>query len=317
MRIRVLDRIVAALAGLLLVAGAAIVVVDGFLGENVLAFFQRLFASQKVIPVICKAVAVAVLMALAVGCFSVTIRRRSDRKAVSQRTENGELAISMKAIEGLVQKCVETHHELQTASLQLENDRGGLRILLRVATGSSVSIPLVVEALQKQLKQYITACTGLEVKEVCVLVDTAQAQVAKSPFDLPDLLAAAPGVEALPAESKAEPEKKLLHQRLFEEKEAPASVPPVEEKPVEPAPETSEQPSEEPAEAAPEAAEPPVEPQAPAASAEQSLPQEPMPPVEVTEPQAPAEPAEPEEPTTEEAPEEEHPTAEVTVDANV
>lgn len=274
MRIRVLDRIVAALAGLLLVAGAAIVVVDGFLGENVLAFFQRLFASQKVIPVICKAVAVVALLALAAGCFSVTIRRRSDRKAVSQRTENGELSISMKAIEGLVQKCVETHHELQTASLQLENDRGGLRIHLRVATGSSVSIPLVVEALQKQLKQYITACTGLEVREVCVLVDTAQAQVAKSPFDLPDLLSAIPGVEALPGENQAEPEKKLLHQRLFEDKEAPASV---EEKAVEIAPEAPAQPAEEPENAAVCVAEA-AEPQAPPRPPSQSIPRSPCPP---------------------------------------
>lgn len=313
MRIRVLDRIVAALAGLLLVAGAAIVVVDGFLGENVLAFFQRLFASQKVIPVICKAVAVVALLALAAGCFSVTIRRRSDRKAVSQRTENGELSISMKAIEGLVQKCVETHHELQTASLQLENDRGGLRIHLRVATGSSVSIPLVVEALQKQLKQYITACTGLEVREVCVLVDTAQAQVAKSPFDLPDLLSAIPGVEALPGENQAEPEKKLLHQRLFEDKEAPASV---EEKAVEIAPEAPAQPAEEPENAAVCVAEA-AEPQAPAEAAEPEHPEEPMPPVEAEETQPPAAPVEPEESATEEAPEEEHSTAEVTVDANV
>ncbi len=337
MRIRVLDRIVAALAGLLLAAGAAIVVVDGFLGENVLAFFQRLFVSPKVIPVICKAVAVVVLLALAAGCFSVTIRHRSDRRAVSQKTENGELAISMKAIEGLVQKCVETHHELQTASLQLESDRGGLLIHLRVATGSSVSIPLVVEALQKQLKQYITACTGLEVKEVCVLVDTAQAQVAKSPFDLPDLLAAAPGAEALPAASKAEPEKKLLHQRLFEEKEAPAPVEakavepaPMEEKPEEPGLEASEQILEEPAkEAAPETADPPAEPQAPAEPAEPELPQEPVTPVEAAVPQEPMEPSEPEapeeleasekpeEPEAEEATEEKHPVAEVTVDANV
>ncbi len=313
MRIRVLDRIVAALAGLLLAAGAAIVVVDGFLGENVLAFFQRLFASPKVIPVICKAVATVVLLALAAGCFSLTIRRHSDRKAVSQKTENGELAISMKAIEGLVQKCVETHHELQTASLQLENDRGGLRILLRVSTGSSVSIPLVVEALQKQLKQYITACTGLEVKEVCVLVDTAQAQVAKSPFDLPDLLSTVPGTETIPAENKAEPEKKPLHQRLFEEKEAPA---PAEEKPAEPAPETPEQLPAPTCEAAPEVPELPVEPQSPAEPAEPELPQEPAEPVEAAESQASMEPAAPEEPA-EERTEEEHPVLEVTVDANV
>lgn len=216
MKIRVADRVVAAVSALLLIAVAAVVVANGFLEQNILGFF--------VASPIYKTLAVVIPLMLALGCLSIAVRRRNNKESVSQRTDNGELSISVKAIEGLVKKCVDTHEEIQVSSLSLDNERGGLVIRLRIATGASVSIPLVVAALQKQLKQYITACTGLGVKEVCVQVDTAGADVKQSVYDLPDMLGEQ-SAQRVSEESVEEAEKKLPHQRMFETDEASDAVP--------------------------------------------------------------------------------------------
>lgn len=220
MKIRIWDRLVALLSALLMVVLMVVIVAEGFLGDSVLVYIQRVLVSGGPRAMVAKIVGLAVLMVLAVSLMSVALRKRARRSNVTQETDNGELSISVKAIEGLVQKCVETHGELELSALKLESQREGLVIDLRIALGSSVSIPLVVDALQKQVVQYITACTGLEVKSVRVHVDTAQANVGKSPFDLPDMLNHA-------AEKPTEkPEEKTpVHQRLFQAEETPVTMP--------------------------------------------------------------------------------------------
>ena len=227
MKIRIWDRLAAAVTALLLIALAAVIVTEGFLGESVVAYVQRVLTSGSPRAIAAKVVGLAVLLVLAVSQVSLLLRRRAPHGNVCQETDNGELTISIKAIEGLVQKCVETHGELQLSALHLESQRDGLVIDLRISLGSSVSIPLVVDALQKQVKQYITACTGLAVRSVRVHVDTAQANVGKSPFDLPDMLGRPEEKPAeKPVEKAEQPGERPVHQRLVEDEEVPVTMPP-------------------------------------------------------------------------------------------
>ena len=125
-------------------------------------------------------------------------------------------------------------------STGLENSRDGLVIKLRIGLASGVSIPLVVSALQKQIKQYVTACSGVDVREVKVQVETASANLKDAPFAVPDLLAT-PVTEKL-ATTTQEPAsvnspvtlvppeanpaaKRPLHQRIFGREEQPMNEP--------------------------------------------------------------------------------------------
>jgi len=128
----------------------------------------------------------------------------------------------------------------------LENAHDGLVIKMRVGLATGVNIPLAVTALQKQVKQYVTACSGVDVSEVKVQVETSNAKANPSIYTVPDMLENSQSLaveEETDAESEAasapveakEPEEKCLHQRLFSEEEQPAIVP---EPPVEEAGET-------------------------------------------------------------------------------
>ena len=179
------------------------------------------------------------------GGYLIFLTRRGAmqrREYVVQRTDTGELRIAVKAIQNLVEKCVDLHEEIQLISMIITNTREGVVVELFISLANNISIPLAVASLQKQIKQYLVASSGIEVKEVRVSVESTQ--------DDPEMFEAqedeAPGTEII-TEKEARGKKVPLHQRLFGKPDQPAIVPepPKEEedswrKPLEPA--TEEEP---------------------------------------------------------------------------
>ncbi len=263
MKIRVADRLFVALAGLLLIALSAGLVAEAFFAVPLTEALAAFLASRETANMVIVAACAAVLLLLGLYCVAMLFRRRSGKRGfVLQCTENGELSISIRAIEGLVQKCVDQHDELHINNISLQNTRNGLIIRLRVALAGGVNIPLAVGALQKQIKQYVTACSGVDVLEVRVQVETSASKLKRpSAFAVPEVTPGTPAYEepipmAQPA-AQEEPEKKKegkrpLHQRLFGREEQVATVPVPPEMAAKP--EDSAKPEETVEQAAPEAA---------------------------------------------------------------
>ena len=61
---------------------------------------------------------------------------------------------------------------------------------IRISLANVVNIPLTVNALQKQIKHYITSCSGVDVKEVRVMVETGNQPAKNAEMLAPDLQAA-------------------------------------------------------------------------------------------------------------------------------
>ena len=255
MKIRIADRILVALAGLILLLMAVCLLDQTLLPMGVTAWLQHLatpvstqLSHALYITVVIAATAVLALLGL--YCLGMLFRhqKKSKRGFVMQQTECGELSISVRAIEGLVQKCVDRHDEIHVMSTALDTTRDGLVIRLRIGLAGGVNIPLAVAALQKQIKQYVTSCSGVDVKEVKVQVETSS-KGKDSPFtvaDLPEKVEPLPVVEdtspvltaAAIREEAAEEPRRPLHQRLFRRAEEPANMPqpPVPAPVEEPAP---------------------------------------------------------------------------------
>ena len=159
--------------------------------------------------------------------------RRKD--FVVQKTDNGELRISVKAIENLVKKCVSMHEEARLQHMSIRTTSAGIVINLHVSLANNISIPLAVASMQKQIKQYLLASSGITVREVRVSVETAMELSEASPYAVP----------AETGEKDAEPKEKKrpAHQRLFSRPDEPAVMPTAptpEEKPETPEPEMNE-----------------------------------------------------------------------------
>ena len=230
MKIKLCDRAILLSGAVLAIIGGVTLFVAGLQFEGML---RDLPLGLRILCIL-----IGLLLA-AFGGFIILFPRLCSAKRsefVVQKTENGELRIAVKAIENLVRKCTELHEEMEVRSVHILNSRDGVVIELNVSLANNISIPLAIAALQKQIKQYLIASSGIEVKEVRVSVESTQ-----------DILP--PEIEEEESENgeKAAPvqDKKLpLHQRLFGRADQPAIVPEPPREEEEPVPVTPEIPAE-------------------------------------------------------------------------
>ena len=243
MRLKVWDRVFCALSGLMiLVAGVGLFV----FGAGIFPFRLDVSFLDQAYAVWQRAVMVAVavgLCLLGIRGILMLFRGNRERGFIMQHTEYGDLSISMTAMENMVKKCVDTHDELKVSSTRILHARDGVIVSMRISLAGGVNIPLAVSALQKQIKQYITSCSGVDVREVRVMVETNNSL---APFTgnglqggmMADVDAAARAGEVVSSlheaaqnatltdpEESVKPEKVPLHQRLFRREEKPQIVP--------------------------------------------------------------------------------------------
>lgn len=183
MRIRILDRILVAIAGLLLVAACAGLIAQVFFNVDIAGTAAKLIATETTTGKIIAGVCAGILFLLGAYCVLLLFRhRRRKDKFILQKLESGDLAISLKTMESMVEKCIAQHDEIKTESIRLENQRDGLLIRIRGTVAGGISIPLTADTLQKQIKQYVTACSGVEVKGIRLQIESSGEDAKDAPF---------------------------------------------------------------------------------------------------------------------------------------
>lgn len=194
MKMTLWDRVLSAISGALIVA-AGICLLDLGLGVSLLGE-----PWARDIPVWWHRALVIIgallLIALGVHGILMLFRRGREKGFIIQHSEYGDMSISMKALESMVQKCVASHQELTVNATRIQHAREGIIVDIKITLLGGVNIPLTVNALQKQIKQYITSCSGVDVHKVRVMVETdarpaSEADAQPAP-DTPVPVAAAP-----------------------------------------------------------------------------------------------------------------------------
>ncbi len=116
--------------------------------------------------------------------------RKKKTDFVVQQTADGEMRISVQAMDGLVRKVMEMHSEMTLRSMEVENRKDSVYIDLKVAVAKNISIPLAVASVQKDIKQYLLSSTGVDVREVKVTVDTTDDMAKDSPYIMQETFSA-------------------------------------------------------------------------------------------------------------------------------
>lgn len=188
MKKNVLVRVLTVLGGAALLAAGGCLAAEGFFGVPVSGWMAQLLASGHALAVLAKLVLIIGLLVLAGAAILCAMpRRRKEQDGfVMQRGENGAIGISVKAIEKQVRACIAKHDVIADADVAIRECRDGLIILLNVDQVAGVNIPLSVGLLQRQIKQYVSGCTGVDVHEVRVMVENNTTNVVASPFAVQD-----------------------------------------------------------------------------------------------------------------------------------
>lgn len=255
MKIRVLDRLLVALAGLVLLALCAGIVAQVFCNVPVTELMSDWVSGTETTALIIYAAVALALLLVGLYCFFMLFRHKKGKRGfVTQQAEGGELSISLKAMEALTHQCVDSHPEMKLNAMRIEPEKDGVTVKVHITLASGVSIPLAVGALQKQIRTYLTSCSGVDVKEVCVQVDTSADQAKDSPYAVQGVIApaAAPLLQASEAKKEEMPapeEAKVTEEPAKEEPAAEetttSDAQPEAELPAEPEEEQADKPEPE------------------------------------------------------------------------
>ena len=182
MRNKFWNRVLVALSGLFIFAAGVLLFLVSFLslfsislslgGTELSQLLNGLAVWQKILLMLGGVAAAA----LGLHDLSIPFPSRRERGFIMQHTELGDMSISMNALDTMVRHCVDQHKELTVKSTRISRVKSGIVVEIRIMLAAGVNIPLTVNALQKQVKQYIMSCSGVEVYEVKVLVETRHSQ---------------------------------------------------------------------------------------------------------------------------------------------
>ncbi|MDR0267042.1 alkaline shock response membrane anchor protein AmaP [Paenibacillus sp.] len=127
-------------------------------------------------------VVAAVLFLLSVRFFYISIRReRVHIPSIDQRTEYGDIQISVETIENLCLKAASRIRGAKDLKARIRVTGAGLEIMIRAVVEGDVSIPAMTTDIQKQVHDHLQETTGIPVSNVAVYIaNVAQSTAIKS-----------------------------------------------------------------------------------------------------------------------------------------
>ncbi|GGA22416.1 alkaline shock response membrane anchor protein AmaP [Paenibacillus physcomitrellae] len=126
---------------------------------------------------------VAVLLFLfSLRFFYISIRRdRSSLPSIDQRTEFGDIQISVETIENLSYKAASRVRGVRDVKTRIRVSESGLEINVRALVDGETAIPPLTEEVQKQVHDQVEEITGIPVSYVSVYIaNLVQSPVIKS-----------------------------------------------------------------------------------------------------------------------------------------
>jgi uncharacterized alkaline shock family protein YloU len=101
----------------------------------------------------------------------ISLRRgRSQAPSIDQRTEFGDIRISMETVENLALKVAGRSRGVKDLRARVKVNQTGLEIIIRTVVDGETSIPELTEDMQSSVKGYIEEITGIPVASVTVFV---------------------------------------------------------------------------------------------------------------------------------------------------
>jgi uncharacterized alkaline shock family protein YloU len=127
-------------------------------------------------------VVAVVLFLLSIRFFYISVRRdRASLPSIDQRTEYGDIQISVDTIENLSYKAASRVRGVRDVKTRIRVSESGLEINVRALVDGESAIPPLTEEVQKQVHDQVEQITGIPVSYVSVYIaNLVQSPVIKS-----------------------------------------------------------------------------------------------------------------------------------------
>lgn len=179
--VKVLDRLLLFIYTLAVIIGCCVALSAAFgwiAIQDAMRFLQNVYYEENVafafIP------AVIVILLISIRFFYISVRRgRSNVPSIDQRTEFGDIRISLDTVENLALKAANRTRGIKDLKARVKVSQAGMEILIRAVVDGESPIPQLTEEMQGAVKQHVEDITGIPVSMVSVFV--ANIQQASSP----------------------------------------------------------------------------------------------------------------------------------------
>jgi len=171
--IKVLDRIllfvyslVIGIASIVAIVAAAGGVDRGFLNDSVDEFTGGSASVQAAVIIVA-----ALLLLFSLRFFVVSVKRDgSSAPSINQRTDHGEIRISVETVENIALKAASRTKGIKDIRARVSAADSGLKITVRAFIDGESSIPALSEEMQKMIAEQVEETTGVPVAEVSVYI---------------------------------------------------------------------------------------------------------------------------------------------------
>ncbi len=113
----------------------------------------------------------AVLFLISLRFFYLSVRRGSvSAPSIDQRTEFGDIRISIETVENLALKAAGRQRGVKDLRARIRISEAGIDISMRAVADGETSIPALTEEIQRTVKAHVEEITGIPVSGVSVFV---------------------------------------------------------------------------------------------------------------------------------------------------
>lgn len=121
--------------------------------------------------IIAAIIVASVLFLLSIRFFYISIKRdRGSLPSIDQRTDYGDIQISVETIENLSYKAASRVRGIRDVKTRIRIMDSGLEIMVRALVDGETSIPELTEEVQKQVHDHVEEITGIPVSYVSVYI---------------------------------------------------------------------------------------------------------------------------------------------------
>lgn len=181
--VRMFDRIFLFLYSLIIGIAAIflIVISAGLVNDWVVLDFVQLLMERGPVGVTAIIIGV-VLFLISVRFFYISVAAGSSKPpSIDQRTDFGDISISMETIENLTLKAAYKVNGIKDIKARVQIGQAGLIIRVRAVVDGDIPIPTLTEEAQRSVKTFVEDITGLPVTAVNVFIaNITQNQTFKS-----------------------------------------------------------------------------------------------------------------------------------------
>lgn len=170
--VKILDRLLLFVFSLVILIAAIFVLVATFAWIPEQTTMNAVHQLYHDLPTAYASIAVGVIvLLLSIRFFYITVRRgRSQAPSIDQRTDYGDIRISLDTVENLSLKAAGRSRGVKDVKARVRVSQSGIEIEIRALVDGESSIPELTEDMQRNVKDLVEEITGIPVANVTVFV---------------------------------------------------------------------------------------------------------------------------------------------------